>query len=519
MIQTGRLVVMKSETDDAIPFRALVESLVDHVFIIDDNGRYLYSNQPEAMLTWPAGKSLVGRTVTEVFTPEISGRFLAGFRRVSRSGRAVSFEYQPESTDNSVRCVNTTLFPIYLPDNRQVVGGISRDVTRQKDIEKQLVQSQKMEALGTLVAGVAHEINNPINLIIFNLPLIERVFRDFIPFLERHLEGGADQRFGGLSFDFLKENLPKLIVDTKMAADRVARIVTGLKDFAQKSNPAEKKPVQINKAVENAIRLGGAALHKKKADLSLKLAPDLPLIVANLQNLEQVVLNLVINAFQAIDHDKGQVVVETRLAPSGDAVQIVVKDNGRGINPRMVKKIFDPFATDRRSDGGTGLGLSVSYNLVKAHNGHITFETEQGRGTAFTVNLPLESPYPLYRVMVVDDDAAFRRMLKQAILRNIQCEVEAVSSGAEALIRLGSDPPDALVLDMFMPEIDGLEVCRAIKNELGLERTRVLIITGFPNHPNLAEATRMGFSMIFPKPLRLREFIESLKGCLHGKYP
>ncbi len=508
----------KSEKDEVIPFQALVESLVDHVFIIDGNGCYLYSNQPAETLPLPRGEKLVGRMVTEVFPPEVSSQFLACFRQVCQKGRAIGFEYQSGGPDNATCCVSTTLFPILLPDHQQLVGGISRDVTKQKDIEKQLVQSQKMEALGTLVAGVAHEINNPINLIIFNLPLIERVFRDFIPVLERNLEGRPEQRFGGLSFEFLKKNLPKLILDTKMAADRVARIVTGLKHFAQKSNPAEKKPVQVNKAVENAIRLAGAALRKKKADLNLNLAPDLPLIVANLQNLEQVVLNLVINAFQAIDHDKGRVDVETRLTSSQDAVQIVVRDNGRGINPRMVKRIFDPFATDRQTNGGTGLGLSVSYNLVKAHNGHITFETEQGKGTTFTVNLPLASPYRLYRVMVVDDDASFRKMLKQAIVRSIQCEVEAVSSGAEALIRLGSDPPDALVLDMFMPEIDGLEVCRAIKNELGLERTKVLIITGFPDHPNLAEATRMGFSMIFHKPLNLREFIGSLKGCLHGKY-
>jgi len=511
------LAVFESETDGAIPFRALVESLADHVFIIDGSGRYLYSNQPPDMPACPDGAGLVGRTVTEVFPPEISGRFLAHFNRVCQSGQAVSFEYQSENTDTGGRCVSTVLFPIRLPGRRELVGGLSRDVTKQKDIEKQLVQSQKMEALGTLVAGVAHEINNPINLIIFNLPLIERVFRDFIPVLQRHLEGRSDQRFGGLPFNFLKENLPKLILDTKMAADRVARIVTGLKDFAQKSNPAEKKPVQVNKAVENAIRLAGATLRNKKADLNLNLAPDLPLIVANLQNLEQVVLNLVINAFQAIDHDRGRVEVETRVTSSKDAVQVVVRDNGRGINPRMVKRIFDPFATDRQTDGGTGLGLSVSYNLVKAHNGHITFETEQGKGTTFTVNLPLESPYRLYRVMVVDDDAAFRKMLKQAIVRSIQCEVEAVSSGAEALIRLGSDPPDALVLDMFMPEIDGLDICRAIKNELGLERTKVLIITGFPHHPNLAEAARMGFTMILHKPLNLMEFIGALKGCLHGK--
>ncbi len=508
---------MKPEVQIDIPFQNLVESLVDHVFIIDGAGRYLYSNQNTGMLPVIKGQRLVGKTVEEIFPPEISVQFMACFKRIFRSEQVASFEYHSGNPDNE-RCVSTTLFPVCLPGGQVMVGGISRDVTKQKHIEKQLVQSQKMEALGTLVAGVAHEVNNPINLIIFNLPLIERVFKDFIPFFEKDLDGDPDKKFGGLTFEFLKENLPKLILDTKMAADRVARIVTGLKEFAQKSNPAEKKPVNVNQAVENALRLAGAALRKEKAVLSVRLASDLPLITANLQNLEQVVLNLVINAFQAIDNEKGKVFVETRLTPSRDAVQIVVRDNGRGINPRVVKKIFDPFVTDRQTDGGTGLGLSVSYNLVKAHHGHISFETEQGKGTTFTVNLPIEMPYRLFRIMLVDDDASFRKMLKQAIGRNIQCEIESVSSGAEALIRLGSDPPDALVLDMFMPEIDGLEVCRAIKNELGLERTKVLIITGFPDHPNLSEAMRMGFSMVFHKPLDIRKFIESLKECLHGKH-
>ena len=500
-----------------LQFKALVEFSTDHMFILDPRGRFLFSNNQVQQLHLKTGKILVGMTIKEVYPSLVFTLFDEKLHQVLTEGQGVTFHHQRESeSDGDTRHHLSMLYPIFQKGRIWAVGGISRDISNEKGIEKQLFQVQKMEALGTLVAGVAHEINNPINLILFNLPLFGRIWLDLLPIMYKSLGQTPKVKIGGLSFDFIEENLPRLISDMEMAANRVAQIVTGLKDFSRKSNPADKGPVQVNLAVQNARRLACATLNKSNTVLELDLAENLPPINANLQNLEQVTLNLIINAMQSIDHDHGKVTIRTREVRETDSILIEVADNGRGVNPAVADKIFDPFVTDRQTAGGTGLGLSVTYNLVKAHRGDVTFHSEPGRGSRFTVSLPVAKKRKRCRIMVVDDDQTFRGVLVKAISKWIDCTVEAYANGAEALIRLGQNPPDLLILDMFMPEIDGLGVCRAIKNELGLEQTKVVIVTGFPDHPNLAEARRMGFSLIVTKPLAVEAFIVTIKKTLHG---
>ncbi len=497
-------------------FRALVESSVDHIFMLDEKGVYLFSNDQVTPLGMRAGQQLVGRRLQDVYPHDVCTFYREKVKEVFKHGRTVIFSHEKEA-GKGTEFFQITLYPIHREGRIWAVGGICRDMSEHKRIEKQLSQTQKMEALGTLVAGVAHEINNPVNLILFNLPLFEKMWRDLIPMLDRVGEGLRNAKFGGLTYAFIKENMPRLISDMKMAANRVANIVNGLKQFSRKSNPAEKSEVQINVAVENAARLGAATLSGSKTELQLNLEPNLPLLHANLQNLEQIILNLMINAHQSIDHEKGLVRIATAWRAQDQAILIEVADNGHGINPAVADKIFDPFVTDRQTKGGTGIGLSVTYNLVKAHRGEISFESKPGQGTKFTVLLPTaEKPKP-QRVMVVDDDPAFRALLIQSISRKTNFVAEGFANGAEALIRLGSYPPDLLVLDMFMPEIDGLGVCRAIKNELGLEMMRVIIVTGFPKHPNIVAAEQLGFHQILTKPLDMEFFIQVVKEKLNGK--
>jgi C4-dicarboxylate-specific signal transduction histidine kinase len=140
-----------------------------------------------------------------------------------------------------------------------------------KECQQQLQQAQKMETLGTLVAGVAHEINNPINLIMYNLPLIQKVWLDLLPVLMRHKDKDPDCKFGGFTYDFIEDNLPQLIADMDMAANRVAKIVADLKNFSRQSNVAEINPIQVNTAVRNALRLAQTTLRKSGVQLELDL--------------------------------------------------------------------------------------------------------------------------------------------------------------------------------------------------------------------------------------------------------
>ncbi len=398
--------------------------------------------------------------------------------------------------------------------SKQLATRQRRDNQALKECQQQLQQAQKMETLGTLVAGVAHEINNPLNLIMYNIPLLKKVWVDLLPVLMEHKNSRPKQKFGGFAYDFLEDNLLQLVSDMELAVHRVAKTVSDLKNYSKQSNVAEKAPMQLNQAVNNALRLAKTTLKKSSVHVDLELEPDLPRIEGNLQSIEQIILNIIINAVQAIDHRQGNILIKTGFQAKDGRVYIHVKDNGKGISSILADKIFLPFVTDKQNEGGTGLGLSVTYSLVKAHQGEIDFETRTGQGTSFTVSLPTSLNREAARILVVDDDRAIRRMLIEALTFNHQYLVEEASNGIEASIKLGTFRPDLLILDIFMPEMDGLEVCRSIRSEPTLSDMKVIITTGHPDHPKLGEVVELGFNHIFAKPFDLLKFVRDIEEIL-----
>jgi signal transduction histidine kinase len=387
-----------------------------------------------------------------------------------------------------------------------------------KESQQQLHQAQKMETLGTLVAGVAHEINNPINLIMYNLPLIEKIWSDLLPVLLEQKERVPHQKYGGFTYDFLKDNLPQLVADMDMAANRIAKIVSDLKNFSKQSNVAEKSTVQVNLAVKNAMRLAQTTLRKSGVQIQLDLDENLPLIAGNLQSIEQIILNIIINAIQAIDHTDGIIRINTGFQRKDARIYMQIADNGDGISPAIADKLFLPFVTDKQAGGGTGLGLSVTYGLVQAHGGDISFETRKGKGTTFTVSLPTLLKREAIKILIVDDDQAIREMLIEALTlnRDRPYVIEEASNGIEATIKLGTYRPDLLILDIFMPEMDGLEVCRIIKNEPELSEMKVIVSTGYPDHTKLNEMAKLGFTNVISKPFDLMEFVKKVEDILTG---
>ena len=367
-----------------------------------------------------------------------------------------------------------------------------------KESQQQLQQAQKMEALGTLVAGVAHEINNPINLIMYNLPLIQKIWVDFLPVLIDQKKTVPEQKFGGFTYEFLEDNLPQLIADMDLAANRVAKIVSDLKNFSKQSNVAEKLALQVNTAVKNALRLAQTTIRKSGVQVELELGDDLPLMLGNLQSIEQIILNILINAIQAIDHQKGIIRIRSGFQKKNGRILVAISDNGCGVSAAIADKLFLPFVSDKQEVGGTGLGLSVTYGLVQAHGGDISFETRQGKGTTFTISLPTLLKRETAKILIVDDDQTIREMLIEALAQDPQKSylIEEVTNGIEASIKLGTYRPDLLILDLFMPEMDGLEVCRIIRNEPELSDMKVIISTGYPDPAKLNEIAKLGFTCL-----------------------
>lgn len=385
-----------------------------------------------------------------------------------------------------------------------------------KESQQQLQQAQKMEALGTLVAGVAHEINNPINLIMYNLPLIQKIWSDFLPVLMEQRKIFPAQKFGGFTYEFLENNLHQLVADMDMAANRVAKIVSDLKNFSKQSNVAEKTAMQVNTAVKNALRLAQTTLRKSRVQIELELAEDLPLVQGNLQSIEQIILNIIINAIQAIDHENGIIRIRSGFQKKDGCILVAISDNGYGISVAVADKLFLPFVTDKQEEGGTGLGLSVTYGLVQAHGGDISFETRKGKGTTFTISMPTLLKREGAKILIVDDDQTIREMLIEALTLDQQKPylIEEAANGIEASIKLGTYRPDLLILDIFMPEMDGLEVCRIIRNEPELSNMKVIVSTGYPDHAKLNEMANLGFTDVIFKPFNLPEFVKKVEHIL-----
>ncbi len=377
-------------------YRLLIENTHQIIIIIQDE---------KSVFITPNIEKLTGYTVEE-FSAAPLEKFIhpedldsvAGYCRqpLGNESGPRFFEFRMLDREGRSRWVEANRAEINW-DNKAALLFFLNDVTARKAAEEkarrqqdQLFQSAKMASLGTLVSGVAHEINNPLNLLLFNVPFLRELWTDLQPVLReqvQHLQDGPEI-FGGLTLDQLDQTLEPLMEDMELAVNRVYKIVSGLKEFARKSIVTDQKPVSLNEAVENAVTLFGSSIKKYMVELELELDDSLPDITGHLQSLEQIVINLAMNGAQAIQHDFGKIVIKTGYRPEYDSVYLSVSDNGRGISRDFAGTLFDPFVTDKQDQGGTGLGLSITYSLVQAHGGRIAYSTQAGEGTTFTVLFP-----------------------------------------------------------------------------------------------------------------------------------
>jgi signal transduction histidine kinase len=263
-----------------------------------------------------------------------------------------------------------------------------KDITREKIYEQQLLQADKLASLGQLVSGIGHEINNPNQFIRGNIKIIQQAMEDILPILDEYHGTHPDLKIARLNYSFFRQHITVLVADMAHGADRIKGIVEGLRRFARKDEGLLTDKINVNACIEASSRLSQNQVNKS-CDIQLELAPDLPAIVGNAQKIEQVLLNLIINASQAMpEQRRGLIVVRTRHENGN--VLIEVKDNGKGMSERTVKNIFDPFFTTRRAQGGTGLGLSIAYRIIEEHGGAISAASKIDVGTTFTISIPVK---------------------------------------------------------------------------------------------------------------------------------
>jgi polar amino acid transport system substrate-binding protein len=253
--------------------------------------------------------------------------------------------------------------------------------------QQELIQADKLAALGVLVSGVAHEVNNPNGLVLLDVKTVREAWLDALPILDAHAASG-DFELGGLPYSRMRAEMTRLIDEIQDGGRRIRRIVEDLKDLARREDVPRAVPFDVNSAVQTALRLTDGAVRKATHRLEVHLAEGLPPVRGDVQRIEQVVINLVLNACQALPDPSRGVAVATAWDPVRRMVRIEVRDEGQGIPPEHLPRLTEPFFTTKRGDGGTGLGLSVSAGIVRDHGGALEFASVPGAGTTASVLLP-----------------------------------------------------------------------------------------------------------------------------------
>jgi len=459
-------------------FLELVETARDAIFFVEaDTGLVVEANSKAEYQTGSSRAELVGRSFLDLHMAEEREHARQQFQGTVGTGAGHSVELRLARSRGQPLDVEVTS-SILSYNGRNVVQWFCRDISdrrraeREKDnLQTQLLQTEKMSAIGQLISGVAHELNNPLTGVIGYSQLL--------------LGQDADEK--------TRRGLEKVYAEAR----RCHRIVQNLLTFARKHTP-EKKSISINDILEATIELRSYQLRVDNISVEMLLSKDLPSTQGDFHQLQQVFMNIVINAHQAMKESGpgGHLVVKSSLV--NELIRVEIADNGPGIPPEAIKKIFDPFFTTKPTGQGTGLGLSICYGIIQEHDGNIYTASTLGQGTVFTVDLPVltagasvaegsESEIAAAalgppaehsrRLLVVDDEPAIVEVLSEA-LRAHGHQVDTAPNGRLALKKILAGKYDAVISDLRMPGMNGQTLYKeAIEAKPGLAN-RFLFATG-----------------------------------------
>ena len=380
-------------------YREIFENTSDGVFVVEVTAERrfrLSSFNPaqEKMLGISAAEA-VGKYNDEYMSAETAEQVNEDNRRCIAAGRPMTFE---RSLDLPIgrKHYSTTLVPVRDHAGRIArLIGVTRDVTEQKlaeqrerDQEKQLFQAAKLASLGTLVSGIAHEINNPNNFIRLNTQNLRDIWPDIRAALGNPEAGGGAPSIRGISVEKAKGMVEDLLSGIEEGSKRIEKLLVNLRDFTRGDAGELTQEIDVNAVINSAVLMTRSVIQKSTQAFSIRQTAGLPLVRGNYHQVEQVVINLVTNACQALSSQEGKIAISTMLADDGWVV-VEVFDDGVGIPPQNIPRVTDPFFTTKRAQGGSGLGLAVSSRIVANHGGTLSFSSQPGAGTTVTLRLPV----------------------------------------------------------------------------------------------------------------------------------
>jgi len=471
------------EQSDA-SFRAVIDLMPDLISVHrDDRLVYLNLANRQFLGVDHAGDRWASLELTDRVHPDDRGQVAALFDRVrGLAPQQVSevFEVRMRSADDSWRTCEVSGIRVKIGGALTVVAS-GRDVTERKRLRAKLLVSDRMASLGTLAAGIAHEINNPLAYVTGNLEAMAE----------------ALQATTGAASPADRAELAAVVSDARDGAERVRKIVQGLRSFSRSEQAEQRVPLALANVLDAALRLTGNEV-RHRAQLVRELGP-VPLVVADDGRLTQVFINLLINAAHAIPEgrsDKNRITVRTRTDDQGRAVA-EIEDTGKGIAPELQSRVFDPFFTTKDVGEGTGLGLSICHGIISGLGGQITIESAVARGTVVRVVLPphivelapAPAPAPVseagaapaerrrHRVMLVDDEPLIAQTMERLLRRDY--DVTVASCGHDAIAHIISGVRfDAIVSDVMMPNMTGIELIEELQRVAPDQAERLIFLSG-----------------------------------------
>jgi PAS domain S-box-containing protein len=373
-------------------FRSVTETATEAIITIDQNTQVVSWNPAaEKMFGYTAGE-IKGKTLDPIVPPKLHLNHQTAIKKALRSGKLNLKGHPIELTGIRKDGCEFPLeisMTLWKTNEKTFVTGVIRDITTRKQAAEQLRQSQKMASLGILASGVTHEINNPNNAIMLNTAALEEIWKSLDPIIQKYHRENMEFTIRGISLDEIIESVSKLFAGVSGASKRIKNITRELRDFAKSDPLCIKKNLDINEVVKRSVSLVRNLVSRSTNHFSAHYGRNLPGINGNSQKLEQVFINLLQNAAQALQDKNHRISLSTSFDKKKKNILVKVEDEGIGISPENLQHIMDPFYTTKRETGGTGLGLSVALAIVKEHGGSMDFKSTPGKGTIATVALPV----------------------------------------------------------------------------------------------------------------------------------
>jgi PAS domain S-box-containing protein len=396
-------IIYRTQAEEAMrqgeeKYRTILNSIEEGYYEVDPDGNLTFFNDSLCKILGYSKDELVRLNYRKFMGAETAKQVFDTFESVYQSGKAAkAFNWESIGKGGEKKYIETSVSSI-LDSEGQPTGlrGVARDVTERKKAEEQskrqqqqLMHASKLVALGELVSGMAHEINNPNNFIMLNSPILKQAWENALPVLERYYEENGDFVIAGMNYSEISENIPTLCSGITEGSMRIKQIVEDLKNAVRGDTADLTQAVDINAVLMSAVALVSNMIKKSTNHFDIDYGENLPLLKGNFQRLEQVIINLIQNACQALTSTDKGIFISTSFEEKSSHIVIRVKDEGAGIAPEALSRITDPFFTTRQRSGGVGLGLSISSRIIEEHGGSIQFTSQFGVGTTAEITLPV----------------------------------------------------------------------------------------------------------------------------------